>query len=67
MGEFVGLIPEELIDPDKKREFLMWLISLPVDPWTKKYIYLDWCKLVGILATEEDIKVFLGDPAITWG
>ena len=67
MSEFVGLIPEELISPDKKREFLMWLVSLPVDPWTKKHIYLAWCQLLGVVATKEDVDLITGDASLTWG
>jgi len=67
MTEFVDLIPEELIDPDKKEEFLMWLINLPVDLWTKKYILMEWCELVGIALTEDLVRAVVGDPSLTWG
>ena len=67
MTEFVDLIPEELIDPDKKEEFLMWLINLPVDIWTKKYILIEWCNLVGIALTEDLVRAVVGDPSLTWG
>jgi len=67
MTEFVDLIPEELIDPDKKEEFLMWLINLPVDLWTKKYILIEWCNLVGIALTEDLVRAVVGDPSLTWG
>jgi hypothetical protein len=59
-GTFVGLIPEEFLDPEKKREFLMWLMALPVDIWTKKYIALDWAKTVGVVLTEDDINRITG-------
>jgi len=65
--EFVDLIPEELIDPKKKEEFLMWLIQLPVDIWTKKYILIDWCNLVGIALTEDLVKAVIGRSELTWG
>jgi len=67
MGEFIGLIPAELLDKDKKDEFLLWLLSLPVDPWTKKYIYLDWCAFVGIAADKDDVDLITGNAALTWG
>lgn len=66
-GEFVGLIPEELIDPDKKRDFLLWLLALPVDIWTKKYTYMDWCRLVGIAIDKDDVDLITGNAALTWG
>jgi len=67
MGEFIGLIPEELLDPKKEREFLIWLISLPVDPWTKKYILIDWCNFVGVALTKEMVDIITGNAALTWG
>ena len=67
MGEFVGLIPEEFLDPDKQHEFLMWLAELPVDPWTKKYILMDWCNLVGVTLTEDMVRAVIGDASLTWG
>ena len=67
MSEFIGLIPEGLIDPDRKKDFLMWLISLDVDVWTKKYLYLAWCELLGVVATKEDVDLITGDASITWG
>jgi len=67
MGEFVDLIPEELLHPDKKEEFLMWLIQLPVDIWTKKYILIEWCNIVGIALTEDLVKAVIGLPELTWG
>ena len=66
-GEFVGLIPEEYMDPDKKRDFLLWLLGLPVDIWTKKYIYMDWCRLVGIAIDKKDVDEITGNAALTWG
>jgi len=66
-GEFVGLIPEEYMDPSKKREFLLWLLALPVDIWTKKYIYMDWCRLVGIAIDKDDVDLITGNAALTWG
>ena len=67
MGEFIGLIPEELLDPKKEREFLLWLIRLPVDIWTKKYILIDWCNFVGVALTKEMVDIITGNAALTWG
>lgn len=67
MTEFVDLIPEELIDPKKKEEFLIWLMRLPVDVWTKKYILIEWCNLVGIALTEDLVRTVIGLPELTWG
>jgi hypothetical protein len=62
-GEFVGLIPEEFLDPEKKREFLLWLLRLPVDEQTKKYILIDWTRLVGVALTEDMVDFITGGHA----
>jgi hypothetical protein len=62
-GTFVSLIPEKYMDPEKKSEFFMWLMALPVDIWTKKYIALDWAKAVGVVLTEDDINKITGGRA----
>ena len=61
--EFIGLIPEELLSPEKKREFLLWLLALPLDIMTKKYILIDWCRYVGIALTEEMVDIVTGGRA----
>ena len=61
--EFIGLIPEELLSPEKKREFLLWLLALPLDVMTKKYILIDWCRYVGIALTEEMVNIVTGGRA----
>ncbi len=67
MGEFLGLIPEEFLDPEKERDFLLWLLQLPVDPWTKKYILLEWGEAVGVAVTEDMVNFVTGSAALTWG
>ncbi len=67
MPEFVDLIPAELIDPNKKEEFLTWLRALDVDIWTKKYILIDWCQLTGVALTEDLVREVIGRPELTWG
>jgi len=61
--EFIGLIPEELLSPEKKRDFLLWLLALPLDVVTKKYILIDWCRYVGIALTEEMVDTVTGGRA----
>jgi len=61
--EFIGLIPEELLSPEKKRDFLLWLLALPLDIMTKKYILIDWCRYVGIALTEEMVDIVTGGRA----
>jgi len=67
-GEFIGLIPEEFMDPEKEREFLLWLLSLPVDNQTRKYILIDWTRAVGVALTEDMVNfVTLGKAEETRG
>ena len=61
--EFIDLIPEELLTPEKKREFLLWLLALPLDTMTKKYILIDWTRYVGIALTEEMVDIVTGGRA----
>jgi len=61
--EFIDLIPEELLTPEKKREFLLWLLALPLDVMTKKYVLIDWCRYVGIVLTEEMVDMVTGGRA----
>jgi len=61
--EFIGLIPEELLSPEKKRDFLLWLLALPLDVMTKKYVLIDWCRYVGIALTEEMVDIVTGGRA----
>ena len=61
--EFIDLIPEELLTPEKKREFLLWLLALPLDVMTKKYVLIDWCRYVGIALTEEMVDIVTGGRA----
>jgi len=61
--EFIDLIPEELLTPERKREFLLWLLALPLDVMTKKYVLIDWCRYVGIALTEEMVNIVTGGRA----
>ena len=61
--EFIDLIPEELLTPEKKREFLLWLLALPLDTMTKKYVLIDWSRYVGIALTEEMVDIVTGGRA----
>ena len=61
--EFIDLIPEELLTPEKEREFLLWLLALPLDVMTKKYVLIDWCRYVGIALTEEMVDIVTGGRA----
>mgnify|MGYP000291758311 CR=1 FL=1 len=68
MPEFAGLIPTDLLDKEKKEEFLLWLVRLPVDIWTKKYILMDWCRIVGVKLDEDMVKYITGGrPELTRG
>jgi len=54
-------IPTEYVDKNKKDEFFLWLRCMPLPLHTKKYVLLDWCKLVGI-PMDRDYADALGIP-----
>jgi len=60
MSKWLALIPEEYFDRERKHDFLMWLLFLPCDIYTKKYILLAWAKVVGVTVTEEDVRFITG-------
>ncbi|MEM0106532.1 MAG: hypothetical protein QXX81_08395 [Zestosphaera sp.] len=54
--KFVSEIPPELLSAERKEDVILFLMLLPCDEYTKKYMFLEWCEYVGIKATAEDIK-----------
>ena len=60
MGTSLSVFPEELLSPDRKDDFIMVLMRLPVPPRRKKELYVEWCKLTGTVLTREDVEYLLG-------
>jgi len=63
MGTSLSVFPEELLHPDKKHDFIMMLMRLPVPPRRKKEVYVEWCKLTGVVLTKKDVDYLLGREA----
>ena len=60
MVKYAMVFPEELLDEEKKEDIIIMIRNLPVDLATKKYMYMDWCKLVGAAIKDEDLSKLLG-------
>ena len=66
MTGYALIIPPELLDPKRKDEFIAWLVALPLDIWTKKYIALSWSQITGVTLTREMIEIItLGKDYLT--
>lgn len=48
MESTTGIIPEELMYPQYKREVISFLISMPLPSWTKRRLLEGWCMTVGV-------------------
>ncbi len=56
----IGILPEALLEPDKKDAVIAFLAQLPGPPRRKKEIYVGWTRLVGAVLTEEDVERVVG-------
>lgn len=45
---YLALMEIEDID-----EFIALLVALEIDPWEKKYICIQWCKIHGVTLTRD--------------
>lgn len=68
MVGFGDVIPDELLRPYKLEEFINWLVQLPIDIQTKKYMLMYWCKVTGVKLTKELVdRVTMGKSHLTRG
>lgn len=49
-----GIIPEELMYPQKKKEMLAWLLFFPLPSYTKQRLAEGWCMTVGCRLRKRD-------------
>ena len=49
-----GIIPEELMFPQRKREVVNFLVSQPLPSWTKRRLLEGWALTVGIRLRSRD-------------
>jgi hypothetical protein len=47
-------IPLELLDPERKDDFLLWVAGLPIHPEDRKQLCLEWSAWTGVLLTHDD-------------
>ena len=48
MESTTGIIPEELMHPEKKAEVISFLIAQPLPSWTKRKLLVGWAVTVGV-------------------
>ena len=48
MESTTGIIPEDLMYPQRKRETIAFLIAQPLPSWTKVRLLEGWCMTVGV-------------------
>jgi len=56
----IGIVPADLLEPDKKDDIIILLKSLDIPPRRKKQALVDWGLTVGIGLTQEDFQRLLG-------
>lgn len=56
----IAIIPTEWLHPDHKDDVIMTILALPVDPEDRKRLILEWCRLVGVVLTEDIVKAVRG-------
>jgi hypothetical protein len=49
-----GIIPEELMYPQRKRQAKAWIMSMPYTSQFKSDLWKGWCVTVGLMATRLD-------------
>jgi len=57
----IALIPAALLAKEREEDFILYLRALPVDPSDKKYLLIQWTKLVGVALTHDMVKAVLGE------
>ena len=57
----MALIPAALLAKEKWDDFVLYLAQLPLDPNDKKYLLIQWTKLVGVALTSDMVKAVLGE------
>ena len=57
----IALIPAGLLAKEKWDDFVLFLRALPIDANDKKYLIIQWTKLVGVALTHDMVKAVLGE------
>ena len=48
MESTTGIIPEDLMFPQRKKQVIGFLIAQPLPSWTKRRLLEGWCITVGV-------------------
>jgi len=57
----IALIPAALLAKEKWDDFVLFLQALPIDANDKKYLIIQWCKIVGVALTHDMVVAVLGE------
>lgn len=49
-------IPVELLDPERKDDFLLWVAGLPIHPEDRKALCIEWSRWTGVYLDGEDYE-----------
>jgi len=49
-------IPVELLDPERKDDFLLWVSGLAIHPEDRKQLCLEWSHWTGVYLEGEDYE-----------
>ena len=55
-----GIIPLDLMSPDRKDDVIIILAELPIAPRRKKQALAEWAQCVGLGMTKDDYQKLLG-------
>jgi len=55
-----GIIPADLLSPDRKDDIILILADLPIAPRRKKQALVEWGQMMGIGLTKDDFQKLLG-------
>ena len=55
-----GIIPLDLMSPDRKDDVIIILADLPISPRRKKQALNEWSQSVGLGMTKDDYQKLLG-------
>jgi hypothetical protein len=70
MESTTGIIPEELMYPQRKKETIAFLIAQPLPSWIKRRLLEGWCVTVGLRCKSSEyhlVEVSGVDKTIPFG
>jgi len=56
----IGMVPDDLLDPKRKDDLIVQLMTLDIEPRRKKQALNEWAQMVGAAITVDDYNKLLG-------